>query len=190
MAGLGSRFFKSIVLSSFFVGASVGTIVALQRSIGEGAIAGIVAMLGWGLLMIITIVPLSVFATRKLTDEQSQPEQTLEFKLAMSLPAVRGLLRKALSDLSFIHSIAESEKEGAIWAKTRMSIFSFGEKITIKAGSVGPESTLVKLSSAPLIKFTAIDYGKNYKNVEAVCSMLKSLGAEPVELSYKSGDKN
>lgn len=189
MARLGRRFVKNIVLSSVLVGASIGSVVALRENFQQGLIAGTLAMLGWGALMIITIAPLSLFATRKLTDEQSQPEQTLELKVAMSLPSVSGLIKKALSNLSFVHSIAVNEEEGTITAKTRMSLVSFGEKITIKATKEEQESVLVKISSKPVVKFTAIDYGKNYKNIEALCSMLKSLGVEFIEVSHKSDNQ-
>jgi hypothetical protein len=63
-------------------------------------------------------------------------------------------------------------ENGIISAKTRMSWASFGEEIIIEAKAVEGGKTLVKIGSSPVAKFTAIDYGKNFRNVEAVTSKL------------------
>ena len=183
MARLGSRFVATIILSSLLVGAAIGVIVALRGDLRQGMIAGALAGLGWGVLMMVTIVPINLLATRKLTSEQCQLAQTREFEVAGSPPHVTGLLNKALSDLPFVHSIVVSTDNGIISAKTRMSWASFGEKIIIEAKAAERGNTLVKLSSSPMTKFTAIDYGKNYRNVEAITSKLGDLGAEVTQVT-------
>ncbi|ULA57931.1 MAG: hypothetical protein LZF60_10049 [Nitrospira sp.] len=42
----------------------------------------------------------------------------------------------------------------------------------------GNDYAWVKLRSAPAMKITSLDYGKSYRNIEAIREMLRSLGAE------------
>jgi len=82
-----------------------------------------------------------------------------------------------------------NEKDGVITARTRRSFVSFGEQIAIKVTGVGKDSAWIRLSSAPAMKFTVLDYGKNYRNIEAIRRMLRSLGAEFVDIPDKLDDR-
>ena len=136
MAKLGSRFVATIILSSLLVAGTIGVVVALRGDLRQAMMAGTLAGLGWGALMAITIVPIHRLATRKLSCEQCQPEQSREFEVVGSLSHVIGLLSKALSDLPFVCSIVVNTENGIISARTRMSWASFGEEIIIRAKAV------------------------------------------------------
>lgn len=184
MAKLGSRFVATIILSSLLVAGTIGIVVALRGDLRQAMMAGTLAGLGWGALMAITIVPIHLLATRKLTCEQCQPEQSREFEVVGSLSHVIGLLSKALSDLPFVRSIVVNTENGIISARTRMSWASFGEEIIIRAKAVEGGKALVTIGSSPFAKFTAIDYGKNFRNVEAVSTKLGESAAGVTQLSH------
>lgn len=184
MAKFGSRFVAAIILSSLPVGAATGVVVTLRDDLRQGMMVGALAGLGWGALITISIVPIYLLTTRKLTSEQCQPEQTREFEVAGSLSHVIVLLNKALSELSFVQGIVVNTENGMISAKTRMSWASFGEEIIIRAKAVEGGKTLVKIGSRPLAKFTAIDYGKNFRNVEAVSNKLLESDAGVIQLTH------
>ncbi|MBI4001156.1 MAG: hypothetical protein HY348_05165 [Nitrospira defluvii] len=189
MAKIRGKALKSLVLSSALVGAAIGVMVAIRHGFHVGVTAGAISALGWGVLMAITIICLQLFLTRNLTAEQSQPDQSCEFEVSGSVPAAMGLLVKSLSELRFVCNIVVNEKDGIISARTRRSFVSFGEEIAIKVTGVGKDHVRVTISSVPAMKFTVIDYGKNYRNIESIRRMLRSLGAEMIDITNKIDDR-
>ena len=135
--------------------------------------------------MAITIGLLQLLLTRKLTAEQRHPEQSCEFGIAGSESAAMELLVKSLSDLRFVRDIAVNVKDGTISARTRRSFVSFGEDIGITVTGGGKDQVWIKLSSAPAMKFTVLEYGKNYRNIEAIRRTLKRFGAVFVDVPSK-----
>lgn len=189
MARIKAQTFKSLIVSSIVVGGAIGVMVALRHGLRNGLTAAAFTALGWGGLMAITMGFLQLILTRKLTSEQSHPEQSCEFEVSGSVSAVMELLVKSLSELRFVHNISVNETDGVISARTRGSFVSFGEQISIKVTGVGKDQVSIKLSSAPAIRFTVLDYGKNHRNIEAIRRMMRSLGAEFVDSSCKLDDR-
>jgi len=188
MAKIRSNALKSLVASSTLVGAAIGVMVAMGHGFQAGATAGAISALGWGGLMAITIICLQLILTRNLTPEQSQPDQSCEFDVSGSVPSVMALLVKSLSELRFVRNVVVNEKEGIISARTLRSVVSFGEEIAIKVIGIGEDNVRVSISSAPAMKFTVIDYGKNYRNIQSIREMLRKLGAEMVAATSKIDD--
>lgn len=188
MAKIRSNALKSLVASSTLVGAAIGVMVAMRHGFQAGATAGAISALGWGGLMAITIICLHLILTRNLTPEQSQPDQSCEFDVSGSVPSVMALLVKSLSELRFVRNVVVNEKEGIISARTLRSVVSFGEEIAIKVIGIGEDNVRVSISSAPAMKFTVIDYGKNYRNIQSIREMLRKLGAEMVDATSKIDD--
>ena len=62
-----------------------------------------------------------------------------------------------------------------------MSWASYGEVIAIEARAVEEGKVLLTISSSPAVKFTAADYGKNARNLQAVFTKLAALGVEGVQ---------
>jgi hypothetical protein len=177
MAKISSNALKSLVLSSTLVGAAIGVMVAMRHGFQAGAAAGAISALGWGGLMAITIICLQLILTINLTAEQSQPDQSCEFDVSGSVPSVIALLVKSLSELRFVRNIVVNEKDGIISARTFRSLVSFGEEIVIKVIGIGEDNVRVNISSTPAMKFTVIDYGKNYRNIQSIREMFRKLGA-------------
>lgn len=188
MAKIRSNALKSLVVSSTLVGAVIGVMVAMRHGFQAGATAGAISALGWGGLMAITIICLQLILTRNLTAEQSQPDQSCEFDVSGSVPSVMALLVKSLSEVRFVRNVVVNEKDGIISARTLRSVVSFGEEIAIKVIGIGEDNVRVSISSVPAMKFTVIDYGKNYRNIQSIREMLRKLGAEMVDATRKIDD--
>lgn len=171
----------TLILSSLFTGVGIGIVTAIQRDLAQGVKVAALATLLVGVLMAVIIIPIQLFATRKLTSQECQPRQSREFTVAGTLLSVLDLLYKALSELTFIRSIEMNIESKSIIAKTRMSWASYGEVIAIEARAVEEGKVLVKISSGPAAKFTVADYGKNARNLQAVFIKLSTLGVEVVQ---------
>jgi hypothetical protein len=181
---LNTRFVVTLILSSLFTGVGIGIVTAIQRDLAQGVKVAALASLLVGVLMAMIIIPIQLFATRKLTSQECQPRQSREFTVAGDLLSVLDLLCKALSELTFIRSIEMNIESKSIIAKTRMSWASYGEMIAIEARAVEEGKVLVTISSSPAVKFTVADYGKNARNLQAVVTKLAALGAEGVQLKH------
>jgi hypothetical protein len=177
---LNTRFVVTLILSSLLTGVSIGIVTAIQRGLAQGAKVAVVAFLLVGVVMAMIIIPIQLFATRKLTSQESQPRQVREFTMAGTVVSVLDLLCKALSELTFIRSIDMNIESKSITAKTRMSWASYGEVIAIEARTVEEGKVLVRVSSSPAVKLTVTNYGKSARNLEAVFKRLTALGVEGV----------
>lgn len=173
---LKARFFITLILSSLLTGVGIGIGVAIQRDLVQGMKAAVAAFFVVGVLMGMIIIPVQVIATRKLTSEECQLNQLREFKMAGAVLPVLELLYKALSELTFIRDIEVNKNGRRIAAKTRMSWASFGEVILVEVSDAEEGKVLVKVSSSPALRFTAADYGKNARNLQAMFRKLEVLG--------------
>ena len=172
----------TLILSSCFTGVAIGIVTAIQRGVVQGVKAAALSSLLVGVLMAMFIIPVQLFATRKLTREECKSEQIREFMMKGSLPAVFDLLHKALSELAFIRNIKMNVESKSIAARTRISLASFGEVITIETKPAEEGKVLVKICSRPAVGFTAADYGKNARNLRAILTKISSLGVEVIPL--------
>lgn len=181
MDKLGGPFRRSMFLSTAFFGIAMGAAFGIRAGFWQGIVAGILAAIGWGGLMSLTIGFLHLRATRHLTNEQSQPTQSREFYAAESPSDMIMLLNQALSDLPFIRGVVVDQEQGKIAAKSKMSWASFGEDITVEVSSREAGKILLRISSRPTRSFTVVDYGKNHKNIEEIVKRLVHLGIHLVE---------
>ncbi len=64
------------------------------------------------------------------------------------------------------------EKDDEIILRSNITIYSFGELISIKLISKENKENKYLISSKPLIGFTIIDYGKNLKNIQKIDTLI------------------
>ena len=65
------------------------------------------------------------------------------------------------------------EASNRIELKSKMSMKSWGEKVTLELSPEGKATTLVHVTSKPSVPITMADYGKNQANVNDVAAWLR-----------------
>ncbi len=92
------------------------------------------------------------------------------------------LLEKLKSD-PIIAQMKVTEIENGIQLSSGMSLYSWGEKITLLLKSEGFGAYEYEVTSSPKLKVTLLDYGKNLENVKRIENLILGVG----ELSGTKG---
>ena len=86
-----------------------------------------------------------------------------------SVEAVQQAVERALADERMK---VQSSNPGRIEAGANISIWSWGENVTVDLASASPSSTIVTVTSASKIPITLFDWGKNKANIKKVFGRL------------------
>lgn len=73
-----------------------------------------------------------------------------------------------------VEAVSFDEANGLLSGRVRPTFRSFGEQVSVQLEPISEQQTKVVVESKPRVRMTAIDYGKNFENVEEFCSLLKS----------------
>jgi hypothetical protein len=74
--------------------------------------------------------------------------------------------------------VCEDRTKGEIVGKTKGSLQSWGELVTVKVSRVDDSQSSIRVRSEPKVKATKIDYGKGVENVEAVLKAIQAVRLE------------
>jgi hypothetical protein len=136
--------------------------------------SGLVKGFYFGLFLSLSIGTVQKLTTRKMgAGDDVSPRQTKTVNLDMSLDAAIDRCREALGNIG-AKIISEKKEKERIEAKMSISWKSAGEIILIELSDLGTGQIRVQISSSPLLlfKFTFLDFGKGYENVERIISLL------------------
>jgi len=86
----------------------------------------------------------------------------------------------SLTPLNISKLTKEDRKEGVIAAKTRISLWSWGEYVSFILEQEASQVTVVQVSSRPVIPTTLVDYGKGTDNLKKVLAHLEPYTTESV----------
>lgn len=153
---------------------------ALRHGLWIAAAVGLKGGLLFGVIMTLVFVGYYFVANRLTPLEQRDLIQRRELMIAASPPHILDQCYQLLKSERFVKLADFDEGQGIITAKTTMSWACPGERITVQ---VSPEDgkTRIVITSQPLWKTTMVDYGKNFRNAEALQKLLRDrLGATPL----------
>lgn len=146
-----------------------------QGDIRSAIIMGLISGIIFGLLMAFALIGMNKFMMRKRPagDHGAGPRCSETF--AVTAPA-DAMFDKAVAALKALRvRIGRKDKEqGEIIGHTRPSFRSWGERVTVRIAALTGDGATVTVSSAPVLSFTMIDYGKGLENVRNLAARLKA----------------
>ncbi len=168
---------KKYIRGFILIGAVFGLLSSLPLILKYGLWTGIIGtLIGtvlWTAIMAVIFIPIDFLLTRKLPPEalSVQQEKTVRIKGEFT-----HVFEKSIEILKGFKPIKEIEpliEKQTISARTKASIASFGEDITLQFKPLNQETTEIYISSCPVVRYTLLDFGKNFKNVELISKELQ-----------------
>jgi len=137
--------------------------------------AALLSGLSFGLPMTIILSLVQVYYLNKTgnTGAKVTLVNEREVELDGSKREVMDICRHALDVIESCSLLERNEGEGLLRAKAGRSLYSWGENIVIHVQEVQDHRHKVTITSAPAVKTTVIDYGKNLDNVNRIVQFLQ-----------------
>lgn len=88
-----------------------------------------------------------------------------EIELSGTKQEVLDRCRRALDEINNCTLLERNLEEGLIRAKAGMTMYTWGDDITIRIEQNGDDRFKVLMTSRPSIRTTLVDYGKNLDNI-------------------------
>lgn len=185
-----ARIVRAVVVSSLGVGGGFGLLCFIAVIVlhhGQNAVPaalqfGIGLGLGfavfWATMLLLWDLTCRLQASKGLTYEIWELDQTRIVQFDGSLRDARSLSRQALLAVPYIKAVADEDDQYQIRAGVGPSWKSAGENMQVVIAPRDTENSwTITCKSSPLSSNIAFDYGKNFENVEAwVRSMNKLMG--------------
>lgn len=149
-----------------------GLLMSLKVGLLSGMIIGIVGGILWTIIMAIIFIPIDYLLTRDLSTEALNVRQDREIQVKGDFDYVFQKCVDILKGFKTIKIVTPLKEKNAISARTKMSLASFGEDIKLQFDVLAQDVKKIHLSSSPTYRFTLLDYGKNFKNVDMICKMI------------------
>jgi hypothetical protein len=168
---------KKFVLLFAAIPIAAGVLFALPFALRQGA-SETALLAFWygvlaGLIMILAFVGF-YFLVRGLTPARQRAViQMREFLVNGNWDECQKRCLQILKNEPFVKTAELDERRGILTAHTKFSWASPGEKITIAVSSTDGNTRIV-ITSQPLWRTIMIDYGKNFRNVEALKELLQT----------------
>lgn len=120
-------------------------------------------------------------------DEGNSLKVNHKLRLRITLPP--HLVAEALRQDEVLGKLTMKETDGLVRLSTGMSMRSWGEKMSVKLVEVESDAYEYEIASAPKLKTTLIDYGKNFENVDRIkAAMLRALPTSTPPAAYDELD--
>jgi len=131
--------------------------------------------ISFGLLMTIILSLIQMYYLNKTGNAGAKVTLVNErvVELNGSKREVMDHCRHALDAIESCSLLERNEGEGLIRAKAGRSLYSWGEDIVIRVQEMEEDRHKVMIRSAPAVKTTLIDYGKNLDNVKRIVQFLQ-----------------
>lgn len=159
---------------AFFSGIMFGLFMGLKFGFWPGIKSGIIFGISFSTVAILVLIPIDYLLTRNLPAEALKVNQNREIHVQGDFEKVFEKCLQTLKELEYIKTIQPLKDKMTISAHTKLSNVSWGENIKLMFGLNNNNIITIYINSSPIIKFTVLDYGKNFKNVENIAKEIKS----------------
>lgn len=133
----------------------------------SAAIGGLISGIIFGAAMVLfTRRGLQVLERQGIDAGDLKPIQEREIGLHVEAREAFELSRKALLAIPTLRIEREDSNSGEIHARTRSTMRSFGEHVTVRIRSFPWGEAQVCVRSEPRVQSTVVDFGKGVENVE------------------------
>ncbi|MDD2902959.1 MAG: hypothetical protein PHU44_11065 [Syntrophales bacterium] len=162
------KYLDCFIKMAFFSGIIFGLFMGLMFGFGPGIKSGIIFGIGVSTVVILVLIPIDYFLTRNLPAEALKVNQNREIHVKGDFEKVFEECLQTLKKLKYIRRIYPLKDEMTISARTKISNASWGEDIKLIFRLNNNNIINIDIYSTPVMKFTLLDYGKNFKNVENI----------------------
>lgn len=153
-------------------GVLAGSLWAIRTDFWSGLQFGSVFAIALTVFLALVVLPVDFYYTKDLSNSELNVKQQGELKLAGNVEDVFQKAVEVLSGLGMISGIQPSRDKMTIAARTKISLFSFGEEVRLRFITLGKGGVKIQISSEPVLGYTKIDYGKNLRNVKSISKTL------------------
>ena len=165
------NFGKAFLVTGIPYGLLMGIFFAMQTSVVAGAISGLFCALFFGLLfngtMVLINKKISKDKSLHWTELVGNVEQSKQYTTQKSIDEIHRALKEHFKSKKFKkYNFAISDN--VFCAKTRITLQSWGEHITVKIDTISRNETSVQIQSKPVLKTTIYDGGNNRKNIKEI----------------------
>lgn len=164
-----SSFAKLFIFSALLVWLPM----SLKLGILNGAIAAIITSISWTIVMAIIFIPIDYFSNRNLPPEALSVSQKRDIQVSGNIEQV---FQKALDILKGFKSVRTTtpfKEKLTISARTKITCLTFGEEITLQFDVLSQNSVKIHIKSHPAVRYTLLDYGRNFKNIEYLSNRIR-----------------
>jgi hypothetical protein len=173
------KYVKSLSKISILSAALFALVMSMKIGLLHGIIAGIVFSIVITMLIALIFIPIDYMCTAKLPLEALNVNQERDIKLKGNCDPICTYCAEIVKNTKGVFKIDVSNKCNIV-AFTKTTISSFGEVITLHLSQIDQETTNIHIVSQPKYKYTIIDYGKNYKNVEYIINQIAHQNIDPI----------
>jgi hypothetical protein len=171
------KYIAALIQVFLLAGTLGGVLWGLRAGFLSGVYFGLLFAVGLTALVSLIILPLDFALTRRESAHRLCVNQHDEVVLPGTVEQVLAQVTDVIARLAIVKRIQAVPGESTIVAWTRPSLWSFGEEVKLAFTQHGAADVLVRVSSQPILWYTTIDYGKNYRNVKVVRDeLVRSLG--------------
>ena len=125
--------------------------------------------------MALILIPLDYLMTKKIPVGALNVHQEREIQVKGALDETFHKCAEMLKSCETIKSVSFSKDALLISGRTEASLVSFGEKITLHFQKLTNGIIKIQISSNPVVRFTLLDYGKNFRNVELIRKKIEGI---------------
>ena len=133
----------------------------------------------WWLVVVGLVLSIVGVVARYALNKPIVREATLE--IGMAPQEAVAVAADAVEQLRGGSGVEIDHIKHEVHAKTKMNVLTFGEDVNI-ACVEAPEGSRLEISSVPRYVFTAIDWGRNARNVDRLVRTLLERGAFRADL--------
>ena len=147
-----------------------GIILAMIFSVSGGIFFGFFMSLMLGTVNIISIG----LKGYPITQKTLRVRHIREITTSLPLEHVINLCALSLETIKGSRIVLEDRESGVIQARVRRGLKSWGENISFEVQRQTDDTSIIKVSSKPVVGTILADYGKNLDNVEKITKYIKS----------------
>ena len=171
--GRTKKYIRGFTLVGAFFGLLILLPLILKFGFWTGAVGTLVGTLLCTTIMAVIFIPIDFFLTRKLPPEALNVRQERKIQAKGNYDKVFEKSIEILRGIKSIKTIDPLKTSQSISARTKASIVSFGEGIDLEFKPLNQETTEIRISSCPVVWYTLLDFGKNFKNVVFISKELQ-----------------
>ena len=154
-----AKLFVMLALFGWFIESS-------SLGVVNGTISAILISLASVSISAIILIPFDYSRTKQLPIEALNVRQKHYIQVKGNVEDIFIKVQDILKNLKNIKKINASREKLIISARTKLTFETCGEKIILKFDTSLKDFVGVYIESCPVVRFTLMDYGYNFKNVE------------------------
>ncbi|KUP09210.1 hypothetical protein Q75_00845 [Bacillus coahuilensis p1.1.43] len=135
---------------------------------------GVYTGIFFGSLMTLLLGIMHLVTTRKEGGSFTHSvKQKCEIQVQMNYEDVYQICLSSFNQLHRVNIVQQEKENGLLVARTRMSLMTWGENVTIHILEAKEEELNITIQSTPFLPTTIGDYGRNYANVRSLSTYIE-----------------